>query len=346
MISVGVKLSELVEKKEISLDELRGKKVGIDTYNMLYQFLASIRGPDGLPLADSKGDVTSHLVGLFYRTAKFLEGGMKPIYVFDGKPSQLKSETLRKRREVRTDAAEKAGIALQEGNLGEAKKMGSRALKLTPLMVSEAKEMLGLMGIPAVQAPQEGEAQASVMVSKGQLYGAVSQDFDCLLFGATKLFRNVGITGKRKVAGKNFYVDVSPQLIELDSVLKQLGITREKLIWLGILVGTDFNDKFPRVGPKTAIKLVKEHEKFEDIIAATKHEPDFDYEEIVDVFMNPVSVDIPEKEIVMNYPDKEKLVEFLCEKHDFSKDRVESTLNKMISEREEKEKQKSLDQWF
>ena len=343
---MGVNLSQLVEKKEVSLDELNGKKVGIDSYNMLYQFLASIRGPDGLPLADSKGQVTSHLVGLFYRTSKFLEEGIKPVYVFDGKPSKLKSETLKKRREVRTDAEKKAGTALKEGKLEEAKKMGSRALKLTPEMVVEAKEMLELMGIPAIQAPQEGEAQASVMVSKGQLHGAVSQDFDCLLFGASRLYRNVGITGKRKVPGKNFYVEVRPQLIELDEVLKQLGITRKKLIWLGILVGTDFNEKFPRVGPKTAIKLVKENKTFDKIIDATKHEPDFDYREIEEVFMKPVSTAVPARDLKLGLPDREKLMEFLCEKHDFSRDRVTGTLEKVISDREEKEKQKSLDQWF
>jgi flap endonuclease-1 len=343
---MGVNLSKLVEKKEISLSELSRKKVGIDTYNMLYQFLASIRGPDGLPLADSNGDTTSHLVGLFYRTTKFLEEGIKPIYVFDGKPSQLKSETLKKRREVRTDAEGKASLALKEGKLLEAQKMGSRALKLTKEMVIEAKEMLELMGIPSVQAPQEGEAQASVMVSKGLIHGAVSQDFDCLLFGANRLYRNIGITGKRKVAGKNFYVDVKPQMLELDSVLQQLGITRGKLVWLGLLVGTDFNEKFPRVGPKTALKLVRENDSFEKIIESTKHTPDFDYHEIIDVFMNPVSVDVKMEDLKMNVPDKEKLVEFLVEKHDFSKDRVESTISKIILEREEKEKQKSLDQWF
>jgi len=313
---LGVNISNLVEKKEFLINDLCGKKIGIDTYNMLYQFIASIRGLDGLPLADSNGQVTSHLVGLFYRTSKFIEAGIKPIYVFDGKPSQLKFETLKKRREVRTDAEEKSSRALKEGNMFEAKKMGSRALK------------------------------ASVMVSKGLIYGVVSQDFDCLLFGANRLYRNVGITGKRKVAGKNFYVDVKPQLIELEDVLKQLGLNREKLIWLGLLVGTDFNEKFPKVGPKTAVKLVKENDSFEKIIEKTKYSPEFDYKEIVDVFMNPISIGVEQKQIEASIPQKEKLLEFLVEKHDFSKDRVESTLTKIITQMEEKEKQKSINQWF
>ena len=343
---MGVNLSELVEKQEISLDFLVGKRVGIDSYNMLYQFLASIRGPDGLPLADSHGNVTSHLTGLFYRTLNLVDMGVKPVYVFDGKPSELKYETLKKRREARTDAEKKSATALQEGNLGDAQKFGSRALKLTPQMTLEAKEMLSYMGVPVVQAPQEGEAQASVMVSKGQLFGVVSQDFDCLLFGANHLFRNIGLGGKRKVAGKNFYVDVKPQHIELERVLSQLKLTREKLIWLGLLVGTDFSEKFPRIGPKTALKLVQQFNSFEEIIAETKHEPEFDFKEIVDVFMNPVSEEVNPKLLEPTLPNKEKLIEFLVEKHDFSKERVTTTIDTFLKKKEETEKQKSLNQWF
>jgi len=343
---MGVNISELVTKKEIALDYLSGKKVGIDSYNMLYQFLASIRGADGLPLADSHGNVTSHLTGLFYRTINLVDLGVKPIYVFDGAPSKLKSETLRKRREVRTDAEKKSSLALKEGNMGEAQKFGSRALRLTPDMVVEAKQMLLHLGIPVVEAPQEGEAQASVMVATGQIYGAVSQDFDCLLFGATNLFRNIGVTGKRKVAGKNFYVEVKPQSIELESVLNELKINRQKLIWLGILVGTDFNEKFPRIGPKTALKLVQNNNSFEDILKETKHEIDFDYKEIEDLFTNPVSCTIPQKQLEQSDVNKEKLIEFLVEKHDFSKERVESTLNAFIKKKDELTKQKSINQWF
>lgn len=188
---MGVNLSKLVKKEEITFDYLKGKKIGVDSFNMLYQFLASIRGADGLPLSDSKGNTTSHLTGLFYRTINLIDKGVEPIYVFDGKPSILKSKTLMKRREIRTDAENKSSIALKEGNLLEAKKMGSRALKLTSEMVDEAKILLTNMGIPIIESPGEGEAQASVLVSNGQLDGIISQDFDSLLFGANHLYRNI-----------------------------------------------------------------------------------------------------------------------------------------------------------
>jgi flap endonuclease-1 len=343
---MGVNLSKLIEKEEITIDSLAGKKLGIDSFNMLYQFLASIRGADGLPLSDSSGNVTSHLTGLFHRTINLVDKGLFPIYVFDGIPSELKAETLKKRRAVRTDAEKKSSDALKEGNLKEASKYGQRALKLTPDMVEEAKELLKLMGIPLVESPEEGEAQSAVMVSKGTIDGAISQDFDSLLFGANHLYRYIGFSGKRKVPGKNFYVEIKPEHIDLDSALNQLGITRQKLIWLGILVGTDFNEKFPKVGPKTAIKLVKENDSFESIIESTGHTPDFDYKKIEDVFLNPVSRDVKESELKERMPSKEKLLEFLVAKHDFNKERTENTINKFVHEKEEKEKQKGLGEWF
>ena len=343
---MGVNLSDLVVKQEISLEQLAGKKLGIDSYNMLYQFLASIRGTDGLPLTDSHGNVTSHLTGLFYRTINLVDLGLKPVFVFDGKPSELKRETLRKRSEVRTDAEKKSESALQAGSMEEAQKFGSRALRMTKEMVLEAQELLTLLGIPVILAEQEGEAQASVMCAKKQLDGVVSQDFDCLLFGAPNLYRNIGITGKRKVAGKNFYIEVKPQQIQLENVLASLKIDRKKLIWLGILVGTDFNEKFPKIGPKTALKLVQSHDSFEEIIAETKHEPKFNYKEIEDLFMNPVSAEINSKDLEKKSPQREKVIEFLVEKHDFSKERVSSTLDAFIKKIEETEKQKSINQWF
>lgn len=343
---MGVNLSKLIEKEEITIDSLMGKKVGIDSYNMLYQFLASIRGADGLPLADSSGNVTSHLTGLFYRTINLVDKGIKPVFIFDGIPSELKKETLRKRREVRTDAEKRSSEALQRGEMFEAKKFGSRALKLSKEMVEEAKILLNYLGIPLIEAPQEGEAQASVMNSKKIVDGVVSQDFDCLLFGANDLYRNVGFSGKRKVAGKNFYTEIKTEHISLEKVFEQLQINRKKLIWLGILVGTDFNNKFPKIGPKTAIKLVKENNSFEEIIVKTGFEPEFDFKEIEEIFFNPVSKEVNEKELLEKNPDKEKIMEFLVEKHDFSKERVETTLDKYIKKKEEKEKQKGLSEWF
>ncbi len=341
---MGVAISELIERENLDLDILDSRKIGFDSYNIIYQFLSSIRSYDGTPLMDSRGNVTSHLTGLLYRTTNLIEKGIKPVFVFDGKPNKLKEKTQKERSRIRTEATEKHEKAIKEGNLEEAKKFGSRALKLTPPMVEDAKTLLRLMGLPVIEAPQDGEAQLSYMNSKNDIYACASQDYDCLLFGVPLLFRNVTVSGKRKVPGRDYYIEVKPEKIELRKALGALEIDRRKLVWLGILIGTDFNDKFPHIGPKTAIRLVKKHDSFEDIIKDTKHEPDFDYRKIEKIFMEPMKTDA--YTIEFGEPDKDKILEFLCDKHDFSKERVGNTIDKLTEKMNEKGSQQDLSKWF
>jgi len=340
---MGTAIGDLLEKQEIDLDFLQSRKVGVDSFNILYQFLSSIRGMDGSPLKDNRGRITSHLTGLFYRTINLLERDIKPVFVFDGKPHELKGETRAKRQAIRTEAEKKFKKAQKEGDMKEARKYGQQAVRLTGEMIEGAKTLVEAMGLSVVQAPSEGEAQVASMVAAGDLYGCISQDYDALLFGTKKLLRNITVSGKRKVPGKDYYYEVKPEMIELDKTLSKLGIDRTKLIWIGILIGTDFNEKFPKVGPKTALKLVQENNSFEDIVKATGFEPDFDYKEIEDLFQNPVST--KDYKIEFNPPNMEKVCEFLCEEHDFSKDRVNSSLNKLDEKMREKGQQSRLDQW-
>jgi len=340
---MGTPIGGIIEREEITLDFLNGRIVGIDAFNMLYQFLSIIRSYDGSLLADSKGRVTSHLSGLFYRTTNLVEKGIKPVFVFDGKAPELKSLTQKKRHTARKTAEKKFEQALKEGKIVEAKKFAMQASQLTEEMIDSAKKLIELMGFPIVQAQSEGEAQIAFMVSKGELFGCVSQDYDALLFGSEQLFRNIAISGKRKAPGKNYFIDVKPERIELKKNLDGLGIDRKKLIWLGILVGTDFNEKFPKVGVKTALKLVQECKGFEEIIKKTKHTPRFDYREIEEIFLNPSYS--KNYEIKFSTPDRNKIEEFLVEEHDFSKDRVQNNLDKLMQKMQERGKQARLQQW-
>jgi flap endonuclease-1 len=341
--SMGTAIGDILNKEEISLDFLDGRLVGVDSFNTLYQFLSSIRGRDGSPLMDSRGRVTSHLTGLLYRTTNLIEKGIKPVFVFDGKPHKLKAETREKRREIRTAAEKKFEKAKEEGDDEAARKFGRQSSKLTGEMIEETKKLVGLMGLTVVQAPSEGEAQVASMVAKGDLYGCVSQDFDALLFGTPLLFRNITISGKRKAPGKNYYYDVKPEKIDLQKNVRELGIDRKKLVWMGILVGTDFNKKFPKVGAKTALKLVQKFDSFEDIVKKTGHKPDFDYKEIEDLFLKPESTG--DYKIEFGKPDREKIFELMVEEHDFSKERVESVLDRLCSKAEETSTQSRLGQW-
>lgn len=340
---MGTPIGDLISRQSVSFKDLSGRKVAVDSFNILYQFLSNIRGEDGSPLTDSKGRITSHLTGLLYRTANWFDAGIKPVFVFDGKHHELKGKTIEARNRVRTNAKEKFEKAKEGGNLEEAKKFAAQSSRLTPEMVEDAKTLVQLMGFPVVQAPSEGEEQAAFMVQKGDVFAAVTQDFDALLFGCPRILRNFAVSGKRKLPGRNVYVDVSPELIELPKVLSELQLDRKKLVWLGILVGTDFNEKFPKVGPKTAIKLVKEHDSFEEIIAQTKFEPDFDFKEIENIFLK--------LEFTENYsvsfspPQSEKLLHFLCDEHDFSEERVRKVLEKLGEKASEKGSQSRLGDW-
>ncbi len=341
---LGTPIGPLIPRKDISLDHLKGKTVAIDAYNALYQFISVIRQPDGTPLMDSKGRITSHLSGLFYRTIKLLEHGIKPVYVFDGKPPEFKRKVIEKRQESREEAEKKWVEALKKGDVEEARKYAVRASRLEKEMTEESKHLLSLMGIPYVEAPSEGEAQAAYMSKKGDVWSAGSQDYDSLLFGADRLARNLTITGKRKLPGKNVYVDVNPELIELKEVLERLGIDRRKLIWIGMLLGTDYNEKVPGVGPKKALELVKTYDDFEKILKATGYTPEWDWKAIEEFFLNPPVKD--EYSIVFRDPDPEGVVSFLVEEHDFSRERVEKAVNRLMEVTPSKGMQSSLEAWF
>ncbi|RLG74315.1 MAG: flap endonuclease-1 [Thermoprotei archaeon] len=347
---MGVNLKELIPKesrKTVDLVELRGKTVSIDGYNALYQFLTAIRQPDGTPLMDSKGRITSHLSGLFYRTINLMEHGIKPVYVFDGKPPEIKAAEIARRKKVKEEAIKKYEEALAKGDLEAAKRYAQMASKLTEDMVEDAKKLLTAMGIPWVQAPAEGEAQAAYMAAKGDVWAAGSQDYDSLLFGAPRLIRNLTITGKRKLPRKDVYIEIKPEIILLDSVLEKLKISREQLIDIGILLGTDYNPEGVKgIGPKTALRLIKTYGSLEKAIKVIKAEFPVDPLEIKKYFLNPPKTET--YTIKWNEPDEKAVIEILVYEHDFSETRVKNALQRLLKAYRDhiKTRQLGLDMWF
>jgi len=343
---VGVDLKELVPKKEITLQDLNGKSIAIDAYNALHQFLAIIRQPDGTLLMDRYGRVTSHLSGLFYRTVNLLEMGIKPVYVFDGKPPEIKELEILRRRLHKEEAERKYEEALAKGDLKTAKMYAQQTGKLTEEMANEAKRLLDTLGVPWVQAPSEGEAQAAYMAAKGDVYAAASQDYDALLFGAPRLVRNVTVTGRRKLPRKDVYVEVKPELIELNQLLSELGISREQLVDIGILVGTDYNPEGVKgIGPKKALKLVKEYGSLERLLPILK-EASFPVNplEIRKIFLQPKVTD--NYKLEWREPDKVEVVKFLCKEHDFSEDRVLNAVERAIKAFREMKGRVTLESYF
>ena len=322
---MGVKIKDIIEPENITFKDLEGRTVAIDAFNTIYQFLSSIRQRDGTPLLDRDGNVTSHLSGLLYRNASIIEKGIKPIYVFDGAAPKEKSETQDARRQVREEAREKWKEALREGDIYTARKYAIRSSKMTPYIIESSKELLTLMGIPYIEAKGEGEAQAAYMVKKGDAWAVASQDYDCLLFGSRRVIRNLTNSSKRSL-----------EYYELRKVLAQLNITREQLIDMSLLIGTDFNDGIKGIGSKTALKLAKKGQLEEKI----RELPD-DVDTLRNIFLNhEVNKDY---KIKWSKVDHGKINEFMCEKHGFSPARLENSIKKLKTLNTE---QKSLEAWF
>jgi len=339
---MGIDFSGIVEARPCQLKDFKGRAIAIDGYNSLYQFLSSIRQRDGTPLMDSKMRVTSHLSGAFQRTASLLEVGIRPVYVFDGKPNPLKAGTLASRRQRKEIAKEQWQEALEAGDMETARTKAQQTSKLTREMVGQAKKLFDYMGVPWVDAPEEGEAQASHMAKKGDAYAAGSQDFDALLFGTPILVRNMTLAGRRKMPRRQVYVDVVPEILTLDDTLAALDITLEQLVDIGVMMGTDFNEGVKGIGPKKGLKLIKEFGSGEAAIEAKELDvPGF--QNVRKVFLEPNVTD--DYELEWKSMDPGAIEDMLCDDYEFSRPRIQSTLGK-IADGEKSRSQKSLDAWF
>lgn len=320
---MGSKIFELFETKELEVKDLSGKTLAVDAFNTLYMFLTTIRGYDGAPLMDTKGNITSHIQGLITRFSKYQEQGIKFIFVFDGKSHELKSEESKRRKELKEQAKELYNEAKKEQDVENMKKYAARTVFLTDKMVLETKQLLDILGIPWVQAPSEGEAQAAFLVKQGKAYAVLSQDADSLLNEAPRLIKNLSISSKRKLPGSLGYKETKPELIELKDNLDLLGLTQKQLICLAILVGTDYNYSGVKgIGPKKALKLLKKHgENFEEVFKDAKWDEfyDFSWKKIFEVFSNMPHLE--DTDIKFGKPKLNELEEFLKEK-DFSENRI------------------------
>ncbi|MBU0627824.1 MAG: flap endonuclease-1 [Nanoarchaeota archaeon] len=344
---MGVAINELIVKREISIDELSGKIMVVDGPLWMYQFLSSIRQPDGSLLSDSKGNVTSHLIGLSSRVPKLMEKNIKLAFCFDGKVPDLKKQERERRKEVKIAAERRYEEAVKKKDIEDMKKYAARTTRLTKEMIDEAKRLLEALGIPVIDAPSEAEAQASNIVKNKDAFAVATSDADVLMFGATRLVRNLNIAGKRKKTNKLVYETVKPEIVDLAENLNTWGIDNEQLIVLSMLVGTDYNiGGIKGIGPKNALKLVKKYDsKFDELFREVKWDENFSYP-WTEVFG--LIKDIP---VIDDYKlewkdvDKEKLFKILVDEHNFSEERVNHTMDKLVEKKEEK-KQTGLSQFF
>ena len=325
---MGVNLTPIIVKKILDLEALRGKSLAVDANNMLYQFLSLIRTRDGTPLKDSSGRITSHLVGLMFRSTRLIHTyGIDLVFVFDGKPPQLKDQEIMKRRRLREKAKEEWKQAVEEGDYATAWSKAVMTSQLTKSMVDDAKQLLELLGLPFLQAPSEAEAQTAYMAKKGDVWASSSRDYDSLLFGAPRLLRYLTISGKEFLPSKGTSRPLKPELIDLKRLLARYKLTHKQLVDTAILIGTDFNKGIKGIGPKTALKLLRRYGKIEELPSDVKSKVSERYEMVRGVFLKPdVTSD---HNLECSGLREEELYHFLCEERDFSKKRVETVVQRM-----------------
>ena len=330
---MGVDLKELFPKEQCAFEDFRDRVIVIDAYNVLHQFLSSIRQRDGTPLKDAQGRITSHLSGLLYRTANLVAAKIRPVYVFDGAPHPLKARTIQQRRERKEQAEREWKEALEKGDLEKAKSKAQQTSRVTSEIIEQSKQLLEALGIPHLQAPSEGEAQASYMVKKGDAYAVGSQDFDCLLFGSPLLIRNLTSSEKRKLPNKQAYTTVHPECIHLESGLQKLGISQEQLVDIAILLGTDFNEGVKGYGPKKSLQLLQKKGNLENALdAISDSELKLSSDEIIAVrkiFLEPTITQ--DYSLQWSKPDPSAVIHILCDEHQFSRKRIEPILENFSS---------------
>ena len=326
---MGIQLGPLLETRKISIEELSGQRIAIDGYNVLYQFLTSIRQADGSLLSDSEGRVTSHLSGILFRFSNLVENGLRICIVFDGKPPLLKRDVLEERRQRKIKAQIEWEAAIEAGDMETARTKAQQTTRLDSKMIEESKKLLDFLGIPWIQAPSEGEAQVAHLLSTGKVDYGASQDFDTVLFGASKLVRNLTLSGRRKLPKQQKWVEVSPEIIEVEKSFEVLGLNREQLVDVAILMGTDFNNGIDGIGPKKGLKLLQECSNAEKALEKIGKKID-NLDEIRSLFLDhPVEDFDPE----WQSPDSSSVISFLCNNYSFNKSRVEKALEKYVHAR-------------
>lgn len=340
---MGTYLTPIMVKEAVDLKRLGGRSLAVDGNGMLYEFLSLIRLRDGTPLKNSSGRVTSHLTGLVYRVTRLLaDYEVDLVLVFDGEPPELKEKILQKRRTARRKAIREYQEALERGDTATAFSKAVMTSRLSPAMVEDAKKTLELMGVPYVQAPGEAEAQAAHMARVGSVWAVASKDYDSLLFGAPRLVRFLTISGREYLPSRGAFRSLEPEVIEMSRIGNELRVTREQLVDLAILIGTDFNPGVRGIGPKTALELIRRHGRIEELPSEVRSRVDENFNEIRQIFLKPSVTS--EYSVQYSKLRKKELIQFLCSERGFDRRRVERAVGR-IERFFERPRQSSLERW-
>jgi len=321
--------------KEQNISNYYSRIVAIDGNMSMYQFLIGVRG-SGQDLENQDGKITSHLQGILYRTTRLLEAGIKPVYVFDGKPPELKYSELEKRKLKTEQAQEEMEDADEERKI----QMSKRTIRVSKEQIEEAKVLLQLLGIPVIQAPSEAEAQCCELVKGKLAYAIGTEDMDALTFGSNILLRHLNFSEARKEPILEF---------NLEKILSELKLTYNQFIDLCILCGCDYTDSIKGIGPKRALKLIREHQTIENILPhLTKKNvvPEhFPIVEVRNLFLKPDVIPCSEIKLTWNEVNQQELLNYLVNDKQFDEQKVKKVIERIKVARK-KMGQQRIDSFF
>jgi len=355
---MGIKgLSKLLSEKspgclrEQKMDNYFGRKIAIDASMTLYQFLIAVRqdGPGG-QLQNMDGEITSHLTGLFYRTIGMMEQGIKPVYVFDGKPPVLKSHELEKRKARIAKNAAEMEAARAADDQEAIVKCERRSVRVTKEQNQDAMKLLRLMGVPVVEAPGEAEAQCAELCKGGKVYATATEDMDALTFGTPILVRHMTMSKERQ---KKFNIHE----YNLKEALEEMDYTMDQFLELCILMGCDYTESIRGIGPKKAFTYLKKYGSIENFLPELEKikdgkgnikftiPKDFLYKEAAELFKKPDVIPAEKCKLEWTEPKKDLLIKYMVEDKGFQLERMEKGIRRIQASRR-KGSQKRLESFF
>ena len=334
---MGVKLQEIIVRKQIAFQDLTGKIIAVDAPNIIMSlFNFARKNPDGTYaglILDRTQRPISHLYGLLYRINFFYSKNIFPIFCFDGRDSELKKIITKDQLNDIRFTQRWYKQALESENKELARKIALSKEYMWQNIILESKQLLSALGVPYIESPASAESQCAYLVKEKIVNFSNSQDFDSLLFGCPFLVQNLSKSLRRKVQGRWKYQKIIPQKIKLQKNLDNLGITIFQLVDIGLLIGTDYFPGIHGLGPKKALTLVRKHKNIEHVITSEKESYDFSkltpeiIRKVRRIFLFPI-VNENIEEITWNPPDKSNVISQLCEAHFLDQKRVTNNFEK------------------
>ena len=300
--------------KFVDRNSLNKKRIAIDISILIYRIIISVRN-SGADFTNQKGEITSHILGLFNKTIEFLTLGIIPVYVFDGKPPSLKYKTIEERKEGRKKALEKMEQSISED---EKIKYFKRSSQITKEQWDQCRDLLDIMGIPYVNAPEEADSQCAYLVKQGLVDSVLTEDMDILTFGSTKIIRNIA-SYKSK-----------PCEIYLSDLLIKLDLTYEQFVEFCILLGSDYCEGIVDTKPKIIYDHYIQHKNIKDTLQSFNKEDDCNYEEIKEYFINPIVDKIDENSLKLKEPKTDKLIKKLVDEYGLIKYLIKGKIEKLV----------------